>query len=198
MEKDAIFGPILVTIYIYTLVTIRTWIHIRCQLRQAELTTLMMLMKIGQVGPNSGGSERVSHKNFLLYVISCHNQAISKAKHWTTEANQAGPGNWNPCNKVSDEQETHRPRTLDQDCPFSLWSLRRAEAQRSEGASILPSESGPLRDPLMALWKCKQKSHRTDYLYARRILPFTKGRFPLLDSHIMHAEHNFVLWKINT
>ena len=110
------------------LVTIRAVIHIRCQLTQAELTTLIMLMKIRQFCPKSGELERVSHKNFLSYVISCHSQATSESK----ELDRRGKPRW------SREAETlvmksavsKRHKTL---WPLKtvlcfLWSPRKAEA----------------------------------------------------------------------
>lgn len=52
-----------------------------------------MRVKVSQVGPQSGRSERLSHKDFLSQVISCNNWAVSQSrKTWTAGVDSAGPG----------------------------------------------------------------------------------------------------------
>lgn len=125
------FGPILITIHVNALVTIRALIHIRCQLRQAELTTLIMLMKIRQFCPKSGELERVSHKIFLSYVISCHSQATSESK----ELDSRGKPRW------SREAETLVIKSAASKRHKTPWPLKTVLC------SLVPKKSWGSREP---------------------------------------------------
>lgn len=74
--------------------TVRALIHSRCQLRQAELTPPTG-MKVGQVGPKPGGSERLSCKDFLSQIVFFFvtTGLFKRVKNWTAEVNPAGPEN---------------------------------------------------------------------------------------------------------